>query len=122
MVMDMYISENPEQTPECRKGWKKNQATYEKNKEEKKALLERLGVKKPVLEKQREVLQKQKEDLDRLIEGHRKTIADIDSLPYEREVAEARIEQREKEREWVSERLKATERDLGLFEKKIQEI
>ena len=101
MVLDMYISENPKETPErgeeSKNRLEKNKVTYEKNEKEKKDLLERLGIKKPVLEKEIEFLQKQKKDLDRLIEGDRKTIADLDSLPYKIEAAEARIEQREKE-------------------------
>ena len=38
-----------------KKRLEKNQATYEKNEEEKKELLERLGIKKSVLEQEREV-------------------------------------------------------------------
>ena len=54
---DRYNSKNEEKTPEMRESAKKrmekNQATYEKNEEEKKELLERLGIKKAVLEKER---------------------------------------------------------------------
>ena len=49
-----------------------------------------------------------------MIESDKKTIADLNSIAYEREAAEERIVQREREREWISERLDATERDLGL--------
>ena len=128
---DMFISENQEKTPEIRESAKKrlekNQATYEKNEEEKKELLDRLGIKKSVLEKEREVFQKEKEDLDMLIEGDKKIIGDLNSTAYEREAAEARIEQREREREWVSARLEQTERNLGLEDRrslreKIKEI
>ena len=66
------------------------------------------------MEKEREVFQKEKADLDRMIESDKKTIADLNSIAYEREAAEERIVQREREREWISERLDATERDLGL--------
>ena len=114
--IDMSLSENQEKTPEIREAAKKrlekNQATYEKNEEEKKELLDRLGIRKSVLEKEREVFQKEKEDLDMLIEGDKKIIDDLNSTAYERETAEARIEQRELEREWISARLEQTERDL----------
>ena len=86
-----------------------NQATYEKNEAEKNALLERLGIKKAVLEKEREVFQKEKSDQDRMIESDKKTIADLNSTAHEREAAEESIVQREREREWISERLDATE-------------
>ena len=51
----------------------------------------------------------------------------LNSTAYERETAEARIEQRELEREWISARLEQTERDLGLEDRrslreKIKEI
>ena len=68
MVTDRYISENTEQAPERREAAKKrletNQATYEKNEEEKNALLERLGIKKS--------FQKEKSDQDRIIESDKK--------------------------------------------------
>ena len=57
------------------------------------------------MEKEREVFQKEIADLDRIIESDRKTIADLNSTAYEREAAEERIVQREREREWISERL-----------------
>ena len=89
--------------------------------------MDRLGIKKAVLEKEREVFQKEKADLDMLIEGDRKIVADLNSTTYEREAAEERIEQREREREWISARLEQTERDLGLEDRrslseKIKEI
>ena len=129
--IDMGLSENQEKTPEIREAAKKrleeNQATYDKNEEEKKELLDRLGIKKSVLEKEREVFQKEKENLDLLIEADEKIIGDLNSTAYQRETAEARIEQREREREWVSARLEQTERDLGLEDRrslreKIKEI
>ena len=89
-----------------------------KNEEEKKELLDRLGIRQSVLEKEREVFQKEKADLDMLIEGDKKIIADLNSTAYEREAAEARIEQRELEREWISARLEQTERDLGLEDRR----
>ena len=57
----------------------------------------------------------------------KKIIGDLNSTAYERETAEARIEQRELEREWISARLEQTERDLGLevrrsLREKIKEI
>ena len=128
---DRYISGNKEKTAEerndAKKRMEKNQATYDKNEEEKKELLDRLGIKKAVLEKEREVFQKEKADLDMLIEGDEKIVADLNSTPYEREGAEERIEQREGERDWVSARLDQTERDLGLEDRrslreKIKEI
>ena len=131
MVSDRYISENQEKKPEIREAAKKrlekNQATYEKNEEEKKELLERLGIKKSVLEQEREVFQKEKADLDMLIEGDKKIVGDLNSTAFEIEAAEERITQREKEREWISERLEETERDLGLGDRrslreKIKEI
>ena len=71
--LDMALSENQEKTPEIREAAKErleeNQETYEKNEKEKKELLDRLGIKKSVLEKEREVFQKEKEDLDMLIES-----------------------------------------------------
>ena len=131
ILMDVYISENPKETPErgeeSKNRLEKNKATYEKNDEEEKEPLERLGIKNLVLEKEVEALQKQNADLDRLVEEDRKIIADLYSPSYQRESAEARTEQREKEKEWVSERLNATERDLGLedarpLREKIKEI
>ena len=131
MIADRYISENQEKTTEVRNEAKKrletNQATYEKNEEEKKELLQRLGIKKTVLEKEREVFQKEKADLDMLIEDDKKIVGDLNSTAFEREAAEGRIEQRERERKWISERLEQTERDLGLEDRrslreKIKEI
>ena len=64
ILADKYISENQEKKAEVREAAKKrmetNQATFEKNEEEKKRLLEHLGIKNPVLEKEREVFQKEK--------------------------------------------------------------
>ena len=37
-----------------------------------------------------------------LIEGDKKIVCDLNSTAYEREAAEERIEQREREREWIS--------------------
>ena len=49
ITLDLSLSENQEKTPKIREAAKKrlerNQATYEKNEEEKKELLERLGIK-----------------------------------------------------------------------------
>ena len=61
-----------------------------------------------------ETLQKEKADLDKMIEGPKKIVADLDTTLYEREAAEARIEQYEREKDWITTRLNATERDLGL--------
>ena len=74
---DRYISENKEKTAEVRNAAKKSmekiQATYDKNEEEKKrAYGSSLGIKKTVLEKEREVFQKEKADLDMLIEADKK--------------------------------------------------
>ena len=75
ITADRYISENKEKTTEVRneakKRMEKNQATYEKNEEEKKQLLQRLGIKK-FDKKEREVFQKEKADLVMLIEGDKK--------------------------------------------------
>ena len=61
---DRYISENQEETPEIRESAKKrlekNQATYEKNEEEKKELLDRLGIKKICLRTRKRGLPKRK--------------------------------------------------------------
>ena len=62
-----------------------------------------------------------------LIEGDKKIVGDLNSTAYEREAAEERITLREREREWISERLEQTERDLGLEDRrslreKIKEI
>ena len=131
MISDRYISENQEKTTEARKEAKKrlerNQATYEKNELEKKMLLERLGIKNSVLEKEREVFQKEKADLDMLIESDKKIMGDLNSTAFERDAAGERIVQHEREREWISERLDQTERDLGLEDRrslreKIKEI
>ena len=105
----------------------RNQATYEKNEEEKKRLLERLGIKNPVLEKEREVFQKELANLDRLIEADKEIVADLNSTAFERDAAEERIAQHEREKDWVSARLDQTERDLGLEDRrslreKIKEI
>ena len=45
-------------------------------------------------------------------------IADLNSTAYEREAAEERIEQHEREKEWISVRLEQTERDLGLEDRR----
>ena len=128
---DKYISENQEKSSEVREAAKKrmerNQATFEKNEEEKKELLERLGIKKPVLEKEREVFQKELANLDRLIEADKEITGDLNSTAFERDAAEERIAQHEREKEWVSARLDQTERDLGLEDRrslreKIKEI
>ena len=129
--LDLSISENQEKTLEVRNAAKKrlerNQATYDKNNEEKKELLDRLGMKQSVLEKEREVFQKEKADLDMMIESEKKTAGDLNSTAYEIEAAEERIAQHEREREWVSARIDQTERDLGLEDRrslreKIKEI
>ena len=57
----------------------------------------------------------------------KKIVADLNSTAYEREAAEERIAQHEREKEWVSVRLDQTERDIGLedrrsLRKKIKEI
>ena len=131
MISDRYISENQEKTPQIREAAKKrlekNQTTYEKNEEEKKELLERLGIKNSVLERERDIFEKEKADLDMLIESDKKIVGDLNSTAYEREAAEERITQREREREWISDRLEQTERDLGLEDRrslreKIKEI
>ena len=54
-------------------------------------------------------------------------MGDLNSTAYEIEVAEERIAQHEREREWISARLEQTERDLGLEDRrslreKIKEI
>ena len=77
--------------------------------------------------KEREVFQKEKANLDMLIEGDKKVVADLNSTAHEREAAEERITQHERDREWVSARLEQTERDLGLEDRrslreKIKEI
>ena len=66
--------------------------------------------------RKREVFQKGKADLDMLIEGDKKIVGDLNSTAFEIEAAEERITQREREREreWISERLEQTKRDLGL--------
>ena len=104
-----------------------NQATFDKNEEEKKELLDRLGIKQSVLEKERAAFQKEKADLDMLIEGDKKIVGDLNSTAYEIEAAEERIAQHEREREWISARIDQTERDLGLEDRrslreKIKEI
>lgn len=53
-----------------------------------------------------------------MIEGDKKIVTDLDSMPYEREAAGARIEQHEREREWITAHLNATEQDLGLEEER----
>ena len=57
ILADKYISENQEKSLEERKAAKKrmerNQATFEKNEEEKKRLLEHLGIKKSCLGKRK---------------------------------------------------------------------
>ena len=77
------------------------------------------------MEKEGEVFQKEKADLDMLIEGDKKIVGNLNSTAYEIEAE--RIEQREREREWISARLEQTERDLGLedrrsLQEKIKEI
>ena len=62
-----------------------------------------------------------------LIESDNKIVGDLNSTAYEREAAEERITQREREREWIAEPLEQTERDLGLedrrsLQEKIKEI
>ena len=131
IIADKYVAENQEKKPEARQAAKerieRNEATFEKNEEEKKRILERLGIKKPVLEKERETFQKEKADLYMMIESDKKIVADLNSAPYEREAAQERIAQHEREEEWVSARLDQTERDLGLEDRrslreKIKEI
>ena len=118
MIADRFISENQEKTTEARNKAKKrldkNQATYEKNEEEKKRASSTAWHKKVCLRK-REVFQKEKADLDMLIEG------DLHSTAFEIEAAEERIMQRERES------LEQTELDLGLEDRrslreKIKEI
>ena len=62
-----------------------------------------------------------------LIEGDKKIVSDLNSTAFKIEAAEERITQCEREREWISERLEQTERDLGLEDRrslreKIKEI
>ena len=60
----MGLSENQKKAPEIREAAKKrleeNQATYDKNEEEKKELLDRLGIKKIGLRKRKRGLSKRK--------------------------------------------------------------
>ena len=74
--------------------------------------------KNSVLQKEREALQKEKTDLDEMIQENNKIAADLDSTLYERETAEGRIAEYEREREWITTRINATERDLGLVEER----
>ena len=53
-----------------------------------------------------------------LIEGDKKIVGNLNSTAYEIEAPEERIEQREREREWISARLEQTERDLGLEDRR----
>ena len=105
---------NEERQKEIKNRIERNKATYEKNEEERSRLLDRLGIKNSVLQKEMEDLQKEKADLDKMINGDQKIVADLDSTFHEREAAEARIEQHEREKGWITTRLNATERDLGL--------
>ena len=89
-----------------------------KTKKKKMELLERLGIKNSVLEQEREVLQKERADLDVLIESNKKIITDLNSIAYEREEAEERIAQHERERGLISERLDQAERHLGLEDRR----
>ena len=77
MVIFEYISESPEQAPERReetkKDWKRGR---------KQAFLEGLGIESAVLKKQREVFQKEKADLDRMIKSDRKTTTDLNTKAY----------------------------------------
>ena len=62
-----------------------------------------------------------------LIENDKKIVGDLNSAAYKIEAAETRIEQHEREREWISARLEQTERDIGLADRrslreKIKEI
>ena len=131
IIADKYIAENQEKRPEEREEAKKrierNQATYEKNEEEKKRILERLGIKNPVLEKEREGLQKHLANLDLLIGADKEIVGDLNSTAFERDAAEGRIAQHEREKDWFSARLDQTERDLGFEDRrslreKIKEI
>lgn len=51
--------------------------------------------------------------MDKIIESNNKIVAVLDSTVYARETAEVRIKQREREKDWITTRLNATERDLG---------
>ena len=109
LIADERISKNQKKTPDERavaeKRIETNQATFDKNEEEKKELLDRLGIKQSVLEKERAVFQNEKANLDMLIEGDKKITGYLNSTAYEIEAAEERIAQSEREREWISERL-----------------
>lgn len=96
----------------------RNKPTYEKNEEEKKEILERLGLQKKMV-----ALQKEETDLVELIEENKKIIDDTYSMPYEKEAAEARIEQlKEKENGLPCVLMQPSEisglKKTGLFEKK----
>ena len=124
IVSDKYTlrsqKETAEEREEVQKRLETNQATYYKNEEEKNELLEELGISDSVLEQERLVLQKEKDQLDVLIEKDKKFVDDINLSASEREEAETRIEQHEAEREWVSERLAQTERQS--LREKVKEI
>ena len=131
ILADMYISENQEKSPKVIEAAKKrmeiNQATFEKNEEEKKRILDRLGIKNPVLEKEREAYQKELANLDLLIEADKKIVGDLNSTAFDRDAAGERMAQHEREKYWVSARFDQTGRDLGLEDRrslreKIKEI
>ena len=131
IIADKYIAENQEKGAEEREEVKKrierNQAAYEKNEEEKNRILDRLGIKKTVLEGEKEDLQKTLASLDLLIKADKEIVGDLNSTAFERDAAEVRIAQHEREKDWVLARLDQTDIDLGLEDRrslreKIKEI
>ena len=112
------LETNEERQKEIKNIIERNEVTYEKLEEERMRLMKQLGIKNNVLQQEMLVLQKEETNLVEMIEADKKVIANLETSPYEVEAAEARIEQHEREKEWVTTRLNATERELGLEDRR----
>jgi len=127
ITLEMYKasdpSGNPEQKEEAEDKVLQLKETYAKIVEEEREFQKKLGIYQVSLQQEIETLEKERADLERANEEDRKIIINKNTSAYGRTAAEERVEQCEREREWVDTRLEETgqdtrlEQDVPLLEK-----
>ena len=99
--IELHKTLDPDAPPEQRQAAKEKllelNQSYEQIVAEEKIFEERLGVKRSLLDKERETLQKRKEELEEANKEDKKIINDRDADPHERTNAEERVAVRENE-------------------------
>lgn len=127
ITLEMYKasdpSGNPEQKEEAEDKVLQLKETYAKIEEEEREFQKKLGIYQVSLQQEIETLEKERADLERVNEEDRKIIINKNTSAYGRTAAEERVEQCEREREWVDTPLEETgqdtrlEQDIPLLEK-----